>query len=72
MTFPIAASASGDSCAAWREAKVSGREVPSATKENAVTASGREIAHPKQDASSPTMNVTATSTHPQCELVASP
>lgn len=42
---------------------MSGSDVPRATNENAVTASGKEIAQPKQDASSPTMKVTAHQAH---------
>mmetsp|Transcript_23230 Transcript_23230/g.72595 ORF Transcript_23230/g.72595 Transcript_23230/m.72595 type:complete len:305 (-) Transcript_23230:1314-2228(-) len=58
VMFPMAASALSSCTAARREAKVSGREVPSATKEMAVTLSLRPTTHPNSPAISPTMAVT--------------
>ena len=47
----------GRACAAVLEAKVSGIEVPSATKVMAVTAGGHPITQPKNPARSPTKMV---------------
>lgn len=58
VMFPIAESASDDSLAAVIEAKVSGREVPKATKVMAVTDSLMPREQPRIVATSPTMAVT--------------
>jgi len=58
VTFPTAASALSDSLAACMEAKVSGREVPSATKVMAVMLYFMPRAHPNIVAASPTTAVT--------------
>ena len=55
--FPTAASALGDPFAAAIEAKVSGSDVPRATRVMAETDSSIPRAHPKTVANSPTMNV---------------
>ena len=57
VMFPIAASAWSDCSAAAFEAKVSGREVPRATNEMAVTDCLRPITQPNKLAISPTTAV---------------
>lgn len=70
VTLPIAASAYSEVFAAVIEANVSGKEVPRATREMAVTDSFRYITHPKTVAISPIINVinpiinNATKKHP--------
>lgn len=58
VTLPTAMSAYSDCYAASNEAKVSGSDVPSATKVMAVTDSLMPIAHPKTVATSDTMRTT--------------
>mmetsp|Transcript_16483 Transcript_16483/g.51815 ORF Transcript_16483/g.51815 Transcript_16483/m.51815 type:complete len:220 (-) Transcript_16483:657-1316(-) len=58
VMLPMEASAQGSCCAAVIEAKVSGREVPSATSVMAVTWSGMLSTHPSSPAMSPTIAVT--------------
>ena len=58
VTFTTAASAVSSITAAVLEAKVSGSDVPMATKVMAVMASGRPRQHPKMAATSPMMAVT--------------
>ena len=55
--FPTAASALGEPLAAAIEAKVSGSDVPRATKVMAATDSSIPRVHPKTVANSPTINV---------------
>ena len=57
VTFPIAESAYYEDLAAVILAKVSGREVPIATRVMPVTAGFRPITHPKTVATSPTIVV---------------
>ena len=57
VTLPIALSALSLFCAAYMEAKVSGREVPRATNVIAVTSGSRPITHPKRVANSATTAV---------------
>jgi hypothetical protein len=71
VTLPTAASALSSPRAAALEAKVSGREVPRATKVMAVMLSARPMEHPKSAARSPMnpvtrpMNVRAVTKHGQ-------
>lgn len=58
VTFPIAASANSEELAAVTEAKVSGREVPKATKVIAVTDYFSPAMHPNMFANSATTAVT--------------
>lgn len=58
VTLPMAESALSSACAAAMDAKVSGKEVPSATKVMAVTESGMPIEHPNKLAKSPMKPVT--------------
>jgi len=58
VTLPIAESAYSDDLAAVILAKVSGKEVPRATRVMAVTDSSMPTTHPKSSAISPTMPVT--------------
>ena len=58
VTLPTAESAYSDDLAAVILAKVSGNEVPRATRVIAVTESGIPHTHPSIDATSPTMAVT--------------
>ena len=58
VTFPIASSAVSEFLAAVIDAKVSGKEVPRATKVMAVIDYFRPITHPKTVAISPTTAVT--------------
>lgn len=70
VTFPIASSAVSAFLAAVMDAKVSGKEVPRATKVIAVIEALRPTTHPKTVAISPTTAVTtpimnkATTKHP--------
>ena len=57
VTLPMALSAVLSDVAAALDAKVSGSEVPKATKVMAVTLSLRPTRHPKMPAKSPTMAV---------------
>ena len=57
VMFPTAESALLDSLAAFIEAKVSGREVPIATKVMAVTPGLSPMTHPMTPAISPTIAV---------------
>mmetsp|Transcript_99297 Transcript_99297/g.263904 ORF Transcript_99297/g.263904 Transcript_99297/m.263904 type:complete len:254 (+) Transcript_99297:704-1465(+) len=57
VTFTIEASAHSSCFAAVREAKRSGTDVPSATKEMAVISSSTPAVHPKSSARSPMMTV---------------
>lgn len=57
VTFPTAESAYSEPCAAVTEAKVSGTDVPKATKVIAVIAGGIAKVHPNNSATSPTMAV---------------
>ena len=57
VTLPMALSAVLSAVAAAFDAKVSGNEVPKATKVMAVTLSLRPTRHPKMPARSPTMAV---------------
>jgi len=59
VIFPTAESALGLSLAAVILAKVSGRDVPMATKVMAVTPGLRPITHPIAPATSPTIAVSA-------------
>jgi hypothetical protein len=58
VTFPIASSAVSEFLAAVIDAKVSGKEVPRATKVMAVIDYLRPMTHPKTVAISPTTAVT--------------
>ena len=59
VTLPMDASALSSASAAALEAKVSGRDVPNATRVMAVTESLRPMTQPNIDARSPIMAVTA-------------